>query len=56
MQGAGREAVDLARMWSLSQAWYGDRLERSFSGRSLEATQRLLDDVGLTTSFWQLRP
>ena len=41
-------------MWTLSQAWYGDRLDATFAPRSIEATQRLLDDVGLTSAFWQL--
>jgi hypothetical protein len=42
-------------MWSLSRAWYGDRLDATFSGRTLDETQLLLDDVGLTDAFWQLR-
>ena len=41
-------------MWTLSQAWYGDRLDATFAPRSIGATQRLLDDVGLTSAFWQL--
>lgn len=41
-------------MWRLSQAWYGDRLDRSFRGRTIDATQGLLDSVGLTSQFWQL--
>jgi hypothetical protein len=43
-------------MWTLSRAWYGDRLEPEFTPRSIEATQRLLDAVGLTSRFWQLQP
>jgi hypothetical protein len=43
-------------MWNLSQSWYGDRLEASFAPRNMNATQRLLDDVGLTSVFWQLQP
>ncbi len=42
-------------MWTLSQTWYGDRLDESFTPRTVEATQRLLDDVGLTSEFWQLQ-
>lgn len=41
-------------MWKLSQAWYGDRLNASFVPRSVDATQQLLDDVGLTGDFWRL--
>jgi hypothetical protein len=43
-------------MWALSQRWYGDRLDRSFTPRSITAAQHLLDDVGLTSAFWQLAP
>jgi hypothetical protein len=43
-------------MWSLSQSWYGDRLAESFTPRTVDATQWLLDDVGLTSAFWQLQP
>lgn len=32
----------------------GDRLSETFAPRSVEASQRLLDDVGLTSAFWQL--
>lgn len=53
--GHGATAT-LAQMWDLSQRWYGDRLDASFSPRSVAATQRLLDDVGLTDDFWQFDP
>jgi hypothetical protein len=43
-------------MWALSQRWYGDRLARSFTPRSIAAAQQMLEDVGLTSSFWQLAP
>lgn len=43
-------------MWTLSQGWYGDRLDESFESRTIEAAQQLLSDVGLTTEFWQLQP
>jgi hypothetical protein len=42
-------------MWSLSQSWYGDRLDESFVPRTPDDTQRLLDGVGLTSDFWQLK-
>jgi hypothetical protein len=41
-------------MWALSRRWYGDRLDRAFTPRSVAASQQLLDDVGLTSPFWQL--
>jgi hypothetical protein len=49
------ECATLAQMWTLSQRWYGDRLDASFVPRSIDATQQLLDDVGLTVDFWQLQ-
>jgi hypothetical protein len=42
-------------MWSLSQGWYGDRLDPSFTPRTIEASQQLLAAVGLTSEFWQLQ-
>ncbi len=42
-------------MWNLSQDWYGDRLDPAFVPRTIEATQRLLDKVDLTSAFWQLQ-
>lgn len=50
---AGATAT-LAQMWPLSQRWYGDRLEPTFSGRSVEEAQEMLTEVGLTSAFWQL--
>ena len=42
-------------MWALSLRWYGDRLDASFVPRTVEQTQRLLDDIGLTGGFWRLQ-
>lgn len=42
-------------MWTLSQEWYGDRLDASYTPRPIEAAQQSLDQVGLTADFWQLR-
>lgn len=41
-------------MWRLSQAWYGDRLDRDFTPKSRDVLQGFLDDVGLTADFWRL--
>ena len=35
---------------------YGDRLDESFTPRTLEVAQQLLDDAGLVSAFWQLQP
>jgi len=42
-------------MWMLSQGWYGDRLDASFTPRTIDAAQQLLDAAGLVSDFWQLR-
>ena len=42
-------------MWTLSQLWYGDRLDASFVPKPIDAVQQLLTDVGLTADFWQLQ-
>lgn len=42
-------------MWSLSKAWYTDRLDPDFSPRTPEAAQELFTDAGLGDPFWQLR-
>jgi hypothetical protein len=53
----GREegaAVPAATVWSLAQGWYGDRLADDFVPLTREQGQQLLNDVGLTGSFWRL--
>jgi hypothetical protein len=42
-------------MWTLSQQWYGDRLDEPFVPKTVDTLQRLLTDVGLTTAFFQLQ-
>jgi hypothetical protein len=41
-------------MWTLSQLWYGDRLDEGFTPKSVDTLQRMLTDVELTTDFWRL--
>ncbi|HEY4610179.1 MAG TPA: hypothetical protein VIH06_13275 [Ilumatobacteraceae bacterium] len=42
-------------MWTLSQHWYGDRLDRSYTPKTITALQQFLVKVGLTSDFWQLQ-
>jgi hypothetical protein len=42
-------------MWTLSQRWYGNRLDDDFRPWTVDDLQQMLSDVGLTTDFWQLR-
>lgn len=48
------ESVPLLTLWQLAQRWYRDRLDEDWTPQSTSARQRLLDDVGLTSPFWQL--
>lgn len=43
-------------MWTLSQAWYGDRLAENYRPKPIAELQQLLSDIGLTGEFWQLAP
>jgi hypothetical protein len=45
-------AIDTLK--ALAARWYGDRLDPAWRPRSLEASQAILDDVGLTGPFWDL--
>jgi len=47
-------AMPLRQAWLLAQAWYGNRMDPDWQPRSREAAQKILDDVGLTGSFWRL--
>ena len=43
-----RQACDLAH------AWWGDRLDPEWTPRPREASQAILDGLGLTGSYWRL--
>jgi hypothetical protein len=49
------ELVDLPTLRRLARRWYGDRLDPDWRPRTLEASQAILDEVGLTGEFWRLR-
>jgi hypothetical protein len=49
------ELVDLPTLRRLARRWYGDRLDPDWRPRTLEASQAILDEVGLTGAFWRLR-
>ena len=53
----GREPggiVAAAVLQDLARRWYGDRLDPGWRPRTREASQAILDDVGLTGPFWRL--
>lgn len=42
---------------SLARAWYGpDRREPEWKRRTVDETQALLSELGLTSDFWRLKP
>ncbi len=46
--------VPVAQLEDLARRWYGDRLDPAWRPRSREASQRILDEVGLRGPFWAL--
>jgi hypothetical protein len=47
-------SVPLDQLMRLARRWYGDRLDPDWRPRPVEASQRILDEVGLSGSFWRL--
>ena len=53
----GREpggVMGIGVLHELAVRWYGDRLDPDWRPRSRDASQAILDAVGLTGPFWQL--
>lgn len=46
------EVLLLAQVWRLARAWYGDRMNPDFRGRSVESAHAIFRRVGLDTDFW----
>ena len=46
--------VPSRRLEELAHRWYGDRMDREWRPRTVEASQAILDGVGLTGAFWRL--
>jgi hypothetical protein len=46
--------LPLSRVWELAQAWYRDRLDPGFRGRSLEEASAIFRELGLTSPFWSV--
>ena len=41
--------------WRLAHGWYKDKVKPTWRRHTLEETEALLAEVGLTGSFWNLR-
>jgi hypothetical protein len=53
----GREpgaTIPVAKLSDLAHAWWGDRLSPGWSPRPREASQAILDRLGLAGDFWRL--
>lgn len=44
------------QLWRLARAWYSDRLSPDWRRKTTEEGQAVLEGLGLTGPFWQLRP
>ena len=44
--------MSLDQAWSLSQKWYGNRLELDFRRPTAGEAKDIFEDVGLTGEFW----
>jgi hypothetical protein len=52
--GAPGETTTAATLCDLAHRWWGDRLSPDWRPRSRDASQAILDSVGLTGAFWRL--
>ena len=54
-QGIAKGAIfSLSQLWELARRWYDDRLERDWRLKTVAERQRILRQVGLVGSFWQI--
>lgn len=47
------EVLTLAQVWALSQAWYSDRMDPDYRGRTVAQAMDIFARLGLTSAFWQ---
>ena len=55
IEGPRGGVVTIAQLHELAQRWYGDRLDPDWRPRTVEQSQAILDAVGLTGPFWNLK-
>jgi len=46
--------INVAKLAELANAWWGNRLAPDWRPRTREESQSILDELGLTGSFWTL--
>jgi len=47
--------LTIDQAWRLARAWYGNKMETHWRRHTLDETEALLNELGLTGSFWNLR-
>lgn len=55
----GQEAgawLTIEETWALSRAWYHDRLDEGFHGRTVDDAMAIFTRLGLTGPFWSSGP
>jgi hypothetical protein len=45
--------LSLEQVWALAQAWYGNRMDPEYRGRTLAEAQAVFASVGLVGEFWR---
>jgi hypothetical protein len=48
------ETLSLSQLWALAQAWYHNRMDPQFRGRTVEEAQGVFRQLGLRSPFWYL--
>ncbi len=48
------EVLSLEQAWLLANAWYGNRLDPDFRGRSAAQAEDIFRRLGLRSPFWSL--
>ena len=54
---AGRErgaVIPITKLAELGARWWGDRVSPDWQPHTREQNQAILDEIGLTDSFWRL--
>jgi hypothetical protein len=45
--------LSLEQVWALAQAWYGNRMDPEYRGRTLAEAEAVFASVGLVGEFWR---
>ena len=45
--------LPLEQVWLLAQAWYGNRMDAQYRGRTLAEAEAVFASVGLAGEFWR---